>query len=269
MRPVIALSDLHGQVMSFPLLADVRGRYPEAPVVLGGDYQDSYHHHTGLEVAETIYRMQRDEPGRIFALQGNHDAALVESMRGQNTYWLDAEGEDLILQCVAKDALPPASMAEALELVRQRYGKMLVWMAGLPLHLRIGRLIFVHAGFDLTLADPVALTPRQDQYWLREEYWYGPKSPIWAHNPLDASIVSGHTPTSLITGVYDGVAALATRRNRVASPHGILTVQYNGEYPRFFIDGGLHSGPAGRLPNIAVLDADTGGLIEAIEDAES
>ena len=35
---------------------------------------------------------------------------------------------------------------------------------------------------------------------------------------------------------------------------------------RFFIDGGLHGGPAWSLGNIGVVDADTGTLIDAFED---
>jgi serine/threonine protein phosphatase 1 len=267
MNPVIALSDLHGQTMSFPALAKVRERYKTAPVVFCGDYQDSFHMHTGLKVADTIFKMQQKEPDAIFALQGNHDAALCESLLGRNTYWLDAEGEDTLIEILSGKTQQPSDINMALSMVRQQYMTLFQWLDKLPLHLQIGKLIFVHAGFDLSLSDPVALTPREDQYWLREGYWYGKKAPEWTHNPLNASIISGHTPSSLITGIYaDSPAAPATLRNRVASAHGILTVQYANEFPRFFIDGGLHSAPAHRLPNFAVLDADSGELIDAIED---
>jgi serine/threonine protein phosphatase 1 len=157
--------------------------------------------------------------------------------------------------------------------VKQKYQDLFRYIDRLPLHVQIGKLIFVHAGFDLSLRDPINFTTEQDQYWLRESYWYGnngKKRPVWGHNPLPLSIVSGHTPTSLMVGTYEGNAAKSTLRNRVASPHGILTVQYEHEFPRYFIDAGCHSGPASRIPNLGVLDAETGELIEAVEsnDAE-
>lgn len=268
MTPVIALSDIHGQMFVFPALAKLRQKYPTAKVVFLGDYQDSLHHHTGLKVAQTILTMQKAEPEQIFVLQGNHDAALWESMTGINEYWLDADGEDVISEAVLTTGEMPATMAEATEVVRREYTEVIEWFGHLPLTLRLGKLLFVHAGLDLTKADPVAETSNQDKYWLREEYWYGLKHPEFARNPLDCAIITGHTPTSSIAGVYAGAAAPATLRNRTVSPVGVYVVQYVGEYARFFIDGGNHGGPAARIGNIAVFNADDGTLIEAVEDQE-
>lgn len=269
MRPVIALSDIHGQMLVFPALAKLREKYPDAPVVFGGDYQDSAHHHTGLAVAKHIKAMQAAEPDSIFVLQGNHDAAFVESMTGVNDYWLAAEGDDVIVEDVYADHPQqlPTSMDDVLNSFKQNNAILIGWMAALPLQVKIGKLLFVHAGLDLTLADPVAETSIEDKYWLREEYWYaGQKAPYWSHNPLPYAIVTGHSPTSIITGTYHGFPDRSTLRNRVASPRGILTVQYFSEYARFFIDGGNHGAPSHIFGNIGVFDADTGTLIDAIEN---
>lgn len=273
MKPVIAVSDIHGQILVFPALRKLRKRYPSALVVFCGDYQDSFHMHTGLRIIDTIYRMQQQGPSNIFVLKGNHDAALVESMLGINSYWLDAEGQDTLLEILAEDSLEASDIDTAFEMVKQRYMALFHYIDQLPLHVQLGKLVFVHAGFDLSLPDPINQTSEQDQYWLRESYWYGnngKKRPVWRRNSLPFSIVSGHTPTSLMTGTYsDGIAAESTRRNRVASPHGILTVQYEDEFPRYFIDAGCHSGPASRIPNLGVFDAETGQLIEAVESTDA
>lgn len=189
-----------------------------------------------------------------------------ESLTGKNEYWLDADGEDVIAEAVLLSSHTLQNMSAAFELVQREYSDMISWMGKLPLTVIIGKLVFVHAGFDLSLHDPIKDTSDHDKYWMREEYWYNVQ-PVFAHNPLDYAIVTGHTPTRGITGLYaNGKADINTKRNRVASPTGVLTVQYEDEYARFFIDGGNHGGPADFIGNIAVFDADTGMLIEVLED---
>lgn len=266
MQPVIALSDIHGQMLVFPALAKIRDKYPEAPVVFLGDYQDSAHHHSGFRVAQTIKDMQEAEPDKIFVIQGNHDASAYESLIGENNYWLEMDGEDVVMEAALAAGKLPVDMNDALAIVKRVDAALINWLGTLPLDLQIGKLIFVHAGLDLTLPDPVADTLPHDKYWLREDYWYEKLYPNYAHNPLASAIVTGHTPTSLITGIYDRPAEVTTLRNRTSSSHGILTVQYAGEYARFFIDGGNHSRPAAAIGNIAVFDADAGTLIDALED---
>jgi len=266
MHPVIALSDIHGQLLVFPALAKLRLKYPEAEVVFLGDYQDSFHHHTGVSVAQKIQAMQVANPNKIFAIQGNHDAAAWESLTGQNEYWLEMGGEDIIAETMAIEGRSPADMTEAITMFKHEHVGLFDWIGALPLNIQIGKLFFVHAGLELSLADPIEDTLPHNKYWLREDYWYGKNAPNYAHNPLDCAIVTGHTPTGLITGLYDGSAAATTLRNRTVSPRGVLTVQYENEYARFFIDGGNHSSTAAHIGNIAVFDADNGTLLEAIED---
>ncbi|WP_143463118.1 metallophosphoesterase [Levilactobacillus enshiensis] len=266
MKPVIAVSDLHGQMLVLPKVKKIRHRFKDAPIVFDGDYQDSFHHHTGFSVAQEIMQWQQKDPEHVFALKGNHDEDAYESLTGKNSYWLEAGGDDVIAEAVLGATQAPGSLEEAIGMVKRDYAPLITWMGKLPTTLQIGKLVFVHAGLDLTLANPIKDTPEREKLWLREPYWYTAIYPHYAHNPLQKAIITGHTPTSLITGVYDGQAAAETLRNRSVSPRGILTVQYEGEYARFFIDGGNHSGPTINTGNIGVFDADTGRLIEAIED---
>jgi len=266
MHPVIALSDMHGQLLVFPALAKLRLKYPGAEIVFLGDYQDSFHHHTGFSVAQKIQAMQVANPVQIFAVKGNHDATAWESLSGQNEYWLKMGGEDVIAETMAIDGRSPSDMTDAVAIFKHDHAGLIDWMGALPLTIQIGKLLFVHASLELSLTNPIQDTMPYNKYWLREDYWYGKNAPNYAHNPLDCAIVTGHTPTGLITGLYDDSAAATTLRNRTVSPRGVLTVQYENEYARFFIDGGNHSGPAARIGNIAVFDADNGTLIEAIED---
>ncbi|AKP67460.1 metallophosphoesterase [Companilactobacillus ginsenosidimutans] len=268
MRPVIAVSDIHGQMLVFPELEKIRARYPTAPVVFGGDYQDSMHHHSGFNVAQKIMEMQQAEPDNIFAIKGNHDASAVESLTGENDFWLEADGEDVIAEAALLKGHTLTSMKMATELVKRDYADLIDWMGALPLTVKLNKLLFVHAGLNLSAPNPVEDTSDHDKYWLREEYWFSVQ-PYFARNPLSCAVVSGHTPTNSISGLYlGGSAAPATRRNRVNSPAGVLTVQYEGEYARFFIDGGNHGGPSYYIGNIAVFDMDSGELIEAYENGK-
>lgn len=268
MNPVIAISDIHGQMLVFPELDKIRAKYPNAPVVFCGDYQDSAHHHSGFSVAEKIMEMQHGEPDKIYAILGNHDASAVESLTGENDFWLEGDGEDVIAEATLLRGHTLTSMKMATEFVRRDYTDLIDWMGNLPLTKKIGKLLFVHAGLNLSAANPIEDTSDQDKYWLREEYWYSVQ-PYFARNPLDYAIVSGHTPTTNITGLYlGGNPDSTTKRNRVNGPAGILTVQYEGEYARFFIDGGNHGGPSWYIGNIAIFDSDTGELIEAFENGK-
>lgn len=268
MRPVICISDIHGQVFALSKLFSLRNKYPNAEIVFGGDYQDSAHHHTGLAVVEAIRKIKIAEPDKVHVLKGNHDQMLWQSLTGQNTDWFELYGDDTVEELSLNFTQPPSDLWEAIKMVREKYAYLITWIGLLPTTVRIGHLIFVHAGFDLSLPDPVKETSEYNKLWLREPYWFAAVYPNFAHNPLDAAIISGHTPTSLITGIYDGQPSQETLRNRTVNPRGILTVQYEGEYARFFIDGGNHSGPVNHIGNIGVFDADTGRLIEAIEDIE-
>ncbi|WP_338214784.1 metallophosphoesterase [Companilactobacillus muriivasis] len=268
MKPVIAVSDIHGQMLVFPELEKIRAKYPDAPVVFGGDYQDSMHHHSGFSVAQRIMEMQQAEPDKIFAIKGNHDASAWESLTGENDFWLEADGEDVIAEATLLKGHKLTSMKMATEFVRRDYADLIDWMGRLPLTVKLNKLLFVHAGLNLSLSNPIEDTPDHDKYWLREEYWFSVQ-PYFARNSLNCAIVSGHTPTSNITGLYlDGTADSATKRNRVASRIGVFTVQYKGEYARYFIDGGNHGGPSYYIGNIAVFDMDTGRLIEALENGK-
>lgn len=151
------------------------------------------------------------------------------------------------------------------ELALKGYGSLIDWMSNLPLIYQPekSKIVFVHAGLDLLLDNPVRDTTDFDRLWMRATYWYDAN--FWGtfgKNKLNFSIVSGHTPTSKISGKYfDDQGPI----KKESDNNTILTIRYPNEFPRYIIDGGVGEYPQA-FGNIGVFDGGTGRLIDCFED---
>lgn len=260
MRPVIALSDIHGQLRVFTRLAAVQKKHPGAKVVFGGDYIDG--HPDGIEVLQRVKQMV--DAGDAVAIMGNHELMMLEYFDSVfNDNWVDNGGLLTLEAAVRRLNIATTSDLENRMVIKSRYANLIEWVSELPLEAKGGKLLFVHAGLDLATADPINDTPDEMKLWAREVYWYGSVPKYFGRNPLPYTLVMGHTPTCFIEGRYENNLG-AEKRQTVDSP--VFKVQYPGEMSRFYIDGGNHGGDEQHTGNIVVLDADTGNLIEKFED---
>ncbi len=245
-------------------LRRMQAKYPDAVTVFCGDYIDGHPH--AAEVLQCIMRQVADK--RAFAILGNHDQMLLDYLRddGNRPGWFMNGGDQTVASMVhaatGKD-MPPES-PESRHVMIDKYTETGEFIAKLPTMCVYGKMIFVHAGFDLSKADPLRDTSQSDRVWIREDYIYRSdrSEAIFAHNPFNYTLVTGHTPTGLIKGRYDGGDTYI----EAEFPHcPILTVKYDDEAPRYFIDGGVHSGRPENQGNIAVFDEETGLLIDSLQ----
>lgn len=264
MTIVIGLSDLHSQVKSLDRLREVRAHYPEAITVFMGDYIDTYGENSGFALLERIRAMQAADPQHIVVLRGNHEQAAINFFENpKQTAWLSFGGE-ATLQAVANSLGGGENVMADRQLIMNQKSELLDWVRQLPLTFTTGKLCFVHAGLDLTLADPIRETTAHDRLWMRANYWYDPHYwGIFGHNPLPVSLITGHTPNGSISGRY----ADAHRPDKLESDnYAIYAIQYPHEFPRYLMDGGAGGEAPRALGNIGVFDSDTGLLVDAIED---
>lgn len=261
---VIAVSDIHGSMAVMGHLRRMQAKYPDAVTVFCGDYIDGHPH--AANVLQLIERQVAD--GRAYAILGNHDQMLLDYLHddANRKAWFMNGGDKTVtnmVQAVTGKELPPESDFSRHTMI-DSYEDTAKFIAQLPTMCVYGKIIFVHAGFDLSKSDPLRDTSQLDRIWIREDYIYRTdrSEPIFAHNPFDYTLVSGHTPTGLIGGRFEG-SEESIPEQFPRCP--ILTVHYEGEAPRYFIDGGVHSGRVENQGNIAVFDEETGELIDRLE----
>ena len=258
---MIAVSDIHGQMTVFSRLDAVQARYPGAITVFVGDYIDG--HQTGFAVLEEIRRRWLADAEHTVVLRGNHEQMMLDYFRNAALdNWLNNGGKATLAEAVRQHYGHAAGTGTNRKLVCTAYSGLLALVRELPLEYRCEHLWFVHAGVDLTRPEQASTDTK---LWAREAYWYGGQAaPIFASNPLAATIVTGHTPTGYIEGRYRDNFKPA----KLLTPecHPVFALRYPGEYARVFIDGGNHGGDEERLGNVVVLDSTSGELIETIED---
>lgn len=152
---VYAMSDIHGHLEEFrDALDQVNLADVSNTLVLCGDYIDRGP--CSREVIDLIRCLQRDHPGQVIALAGNHDLDLLEWTR-QGWQWEIAESETLTSFLGADEFARLKDMAGADKASFARLARdalvaaardELAWIASLPLMERIDDVVFVHAGVD-------------------------------------------------------------------------------------------------------------------------
>lgn len=265
---IIALGDLHGHVETLTRLKRVQAKYPGAITVFNGDFIDSYGPNQGFKLLEKIRTLQLADPQHTVVLMGNHEQAAVNFFDDERQRaWLTFGG-DSTLKTVAASLDGDGNVSQDRQLILTHKPELLTWLRALPLTYTIGRLCFIHAGLDLTLADPIRDTSDHDRLWLRTSYWYAgsPNFGIFGRNPLPISIVTGHTTNGWISGKYARSEGQVPEDKIKSTDNSIYAIQYPGEFPRYLMDGGAGGNDLQDLGNIGVFDSETGMLIDKFED---
>ncbi|WDF83463.1 metallophosphoesterase [Lacticaseibacillus pabuli] len=261
---VIAVSDIHGSMTVMKHVREMQAKHPDAFTIYLGDYFDGHEH--SAQVMRMIMKQVADK--KAIAVLGNHDAMFQEYMKdnANQALWF-MNGGDATVQHMIKFAtgkeIDPAS-DEARHDMFDNFNDIFEFVSKLPTIAVYGRMLYIHAGLDLGTANPISDTKVIDRLWIREDYIYRTdrSEAIFAHNPLDYTIVTGHTPTGLIAGRFDNSPVDVKEK----FPHcPILKIQYEGEEPRYFIDGGVHSALPENQGNIAVFDEETGELVDSLQ----
>lgn len=224
--------------------------YPDAELVFGGDYIDG--RKFSKETVEYVYDKVINH-GAV-ALKGNHEDMMINA-RKYPEHWKMNGAKTTIKSFLGRGY----SMNQSINLLDLHYYNTLKWISELPTIYETENVIFVHAGLDLSLDDPVNMTSEYDRIWIREEYIYSGKDKIFAHNNTGKVIVTGHTPTCYVNGKYDDGSSF----NGVGEDCPVVIIQYEGENPRIFTDGGCHSSLEENKGNVVCLD-DKGNLLKIL-----
>ncbi|ETA73760.1 metallophosphoesterase [Ligilactobacillus equi] len=266
------------------LVEKARTKYPLAKVVFGGDYID------GRAFAKETLDYVFSVPDAV-VLRGNHEQMLIDSVkRGEKGLWLANGGETTLISLFGEDIsfkLTANKFRDSYEasksgLPSPTFGDIMYefWTKSeekltssgyieklntLPLKYETNNIIFIHAGVRLDGQE----TDQEFALWSREDYWYIDRQEhdyVFAHNTTGKTIVTGHTPTCMLSGVYE-------QPFPKANPEGVILgdtatyqcpvkiVKYDGEPARIFTDGGCHARLDGHHGNVVVLD-DNGALID-------
>ena len=265
-------SDPHGTGQPWiDLIQQAQTDYPEATTVFGGDYIDSNQHSK-----ETVdFVMDQVKNHHAYALMGNHEYLMYQAIeQNQPDLWYLNGAKHTIKSFFNRGF----SKSKARQLLRSdpRY----IFLINLPTILQFGHLIFVHAGLTPNELSNPNFIPKStptfkddpnfyDHIWIRNKYIHQDDNISFAHNYTPFTIVSGHTPTMFIEGVYNSPSATKTDvilptyndtdhhedPQILHRPCPVRMVQYKGEQPRFFTDDGCH-GSNTHHGNVCVFDSD-------------
>ncbi|WP_312403275.1 metallophosphoesterase family protein [Rhizobium sp.] len=192
--PIYAIGDVHGclkelQDAEARIAADIARTGRPGLIVLLGDYVDR-----GPSSYQVIEHLQKpsDLGLRRLALCGNHDDIFSKFIEEPELYsdWLSLGGEQTLisygidihhLTARRKGRLTDLKgvLAEAIPVNHKQF------LANLPICLKIGNIVFVHAG----LRPRVGMEKQTDEdlMWIREPFLsQGPGQPLL--------VVHGHTP---------------------------------------------------------------------------
>ena len=171
---IYAIGDIHGRLdllraLLIAIEVDALARAPmPTRVVILGDFIDR-----GPDSRKLMTIFAKEKSSRVVVLKGNHEAALVDALRGDHDamdLWMAYGGAATLRSFgAAETELDPDDSRALIELARNIIPKnLVVWLERLPVYYRRGPYYFVHAGVR-----PGVSLERQsvdDQLWIRDEF---------------------------------------------------------------------------------------------------
>jgi serine/threonine protein phosphatase 1 len=206
------VSDIHGQYQAFLKALEQAAFSPQDGdrLYVLGDMVDRGPQ--SKEVLLFLYRLQRQYPGQLVVLKGNHEQMFADWLQDKQdggSFLLN--GGDATIRSflgnlpLRRDFLggtPSAAAQEsARQAIRSQYPFLLPYLHSLPLYReepandRTGapHVIFVHAGMRPDL--PQSQQTQTDLLWIREDFYQ--------HYQGETLVVFGHTPVRKLPG-YTG-----------------------------------------------------------------
>ncbi|GAA4825365.1 metallophosphoesterase family protein [Algivirga pacifica] len=165
------ISDIHGHLSLFQNALEHIQLEKKDELILLGDYIDRGPDSKG--VIDTIFSLQ-EKGYQVTCLKGNHEDMLLESMQPSFMGLLGVRNMSL-------------EVAESFQVNRSEKlpEKYQSFFKGLKTHYRKGKFLFVHAGLNLELDDPM----QDEEAMMWERGWY--EDVPWIQ---DKVVVHGHTP---------------------------------------------------------------------------
>lgn len=233
-----------------------RIQYNNSKVIFGGDYIDGRKYSK-----QTVFFIKALQAFGAIALRGNHEQLMLNAI---NSIYNDPYGEDTSLWAMNgyKSTIRSFlnrnwAFPKNIKFFAREETDFINWANNLPLSYETENLFFVHAGVDWEKHSPIKNTSDYDKLWIRDSYIYSHDN-IFAHNTTSKNIVTGHTPTCLITGDLD-----TGQHIELPESCPVLKIQYKNEPARIFTDGGCHSSLEDNNGNVIVLDT-KGNLVDSL-----
>lgn len=282
-------SDIHGNANTLPLIKQALSDFPSAQLVGGGDYIDG--RKNSKQVCD--YLMVQAEHGAVI-LNGNHEELMLNFANGRDLgesgippLWYVNGGKTTMRSFLGRGYSKPKTADMLKQTKYYDFFSNRNYMYVTP------AIIFVHGGVkpvanfdDPNIYHENGLDTGLKDYdfyrlWSRENYWYheilAPNQHDYpqdhrqkfsvrhdhiylknfAHNKTGHVIVTGHTPTTFLTGFFDDGRYLPPVAQSRCS---VRVVKYQDEPARIFTDGGCHSRLPHNYGNVIVLD-DHGRII--------
>lgn len=239
MTTYLYLSDIHGNfealkhLKNLPEMSD-----PNCQIRFGGDYIDGFDLQPNAIINTLRFIKDLCDRGKAKAIIGNHDDFILRAaFKPLDDNWWYMNGRKETLENLGITYSSPGDLQEQL---LHFYHDELNWLNQLPLYLKDGKNILVHAGFDLDLA--LRDQDSETMLWTRSPYINPPLGYI--HKDFDnKTVITGHTPTGLIRN-----------QNDPNQNHPILVDELTNNITRYFIDGGSNSGSQKETINLLKLD---------------
>lgn len=276
----IFISDIHGNKKTIDLIKTARSNYADYTLVGGGDYID------GRKDSKAVldYLISQDN---AIILRGNHEQMLIDFTEGRDEpinddigymqpLWFANDGKTTLHSLFHyKFSNSKYKLAQTM-LKNSKYYQFLKQMS---IMYDTPYIIFVHAGvlpradYDNPENYKGIANYDYDMYrlWARREYIYEFEKdipvhqytiddkthkevnlPVFAHNETGKTIVTGHTPTALISGIFDKTHKQVSKKPFTRC--NVLTIQYPNEPARIFTDNGNHSRYPKHDGNVVVID---------------
>ncbi|MBD8688169.1 MULTISPECIES: metallophosphoesterase [unclassified Rhizobium] len=193
--PIYAIGDIHGcmdllEAGEEKIINDIRNTGRKGLVVTLGDYVDR-----GRKSSAVISHLSSPDvkPFRRIALCGNHDQAFLYAIEHPETIeeWLRFGGKETLLS-YGIDIDHMRQRRQHMPLIIGRLLREAVpdehinFLRNLPVSLKIGRYLFVHAG----IRPGIALGDQSDEdlMWIREPF-------LSKGSGLPLTVIHGHTPS--------------------------------------------------------------------------
>lgn len=189
---VYAVGDIHGRAdllskMIDLIMHDMQGRsYARARIVFLGDYVDRGFH--SKEVIESLVNLQV-AGAQIVCLAGNHEDMMLQFLEDptEGQLWLGVGGLATLASygVLVEDDMGHEALVEASLALRSALpAAHLEFLRGLGEHLRLGDVLFVHAG--LRPGIPLTAQRRSDKLGIRRDF-------TESKYDFEVRVVHGHT----------------------------------------------------------------------------
>lgn len=209
---VYAIGDVHGRLdLLADLIAAIRRDNDARPtaevrVILLGDLVDR-----GPASADVLTRCQAlaARHDRFIVLKGNHEAVLVDALDGSFpalAFWLRHGGDATLASCgVAADLAGGGASLDLMAAAKAHVpADTVAWLRDLPLTLRRGDCLFVHAGIRPGV--PLSRQTPTDLLWIRDDFIEStvghPYLVVHGHTIEDGEPVVRNGRLGIDTGAY-------------------------------------------------------------------